>query len=619
LALGIAASLHSDFQSHQPGIAATKRSEDGMFPDLRLGARVAFKNFTLPKLILLAFLTTLLWGLSSNAQSNTQAGGADTANLTTKIDAIFANYDKPDSPGCAVGVIKDGKLIYARGYGMANLEHNIPNGPQIVYDIGSLSKQFTAASILLLAAQGKLSLDDDVRKYISELPAYQKPITIRQMLHHTSGLREYLGLFILAGHNYTSGSTTEDDAFRIIVRQKGLDFTPGDEFLYSNSGYFLSSIIVKRVSGKPLAEFAKEKIFDPLGMKSTLILDNRKRIVRRRATGYSAARGIFQIGMLTSSDSGQTGDGAVQTSIEDLLRWDQNFYEPKVGGQALVEQMQTAGALNNGQKMDYALALFVDEYKGLRRVWHEGADAGYNANLTRFPDQKFSVACLCNIENANSTQLALRVADLYLADQFKAGAAPAPGAATNTAPITLTEGELKPKIGLYRSPASGELRRITLRDGKLRVDFFGPNSFELTPLSAERFRVSQGGNLVTFERRPDGKFQLLLTRRGRYDQRVDIFEPIAAAAPKEGELVEYTGSYYSEELDTVYHLQVENGGLLFFRKNEQKRPLKPTFPDGFATTDNMQFEFKRDAQGKIVGFTLGMARLRNLSFARQNK
>ncbi len=590
-----------------------------MFQDLRDSLRILLKPaaFTLSERILFAFVLTVFLRAPAGvaAQSNAQAVSAGAASITAKVDALFASYDKPGSPGCALGVIKDGKLIYTRGYGMANLEHNIPNGPQIVYDIASMSKQFTAASILLLAAQGKLSLDDDVRKYIPELPVYQKPITIRHMLHHTSGLRDYVPLFTLAGVNFENTST-DDDALKMIVRQKGLDATPGAEWRYSNTGYFLLSIIVKRVSGKSLAEFAKEQIFGPLGMKSTIYLDDHKRIVPRRATGYAATRSGFQI---ERSSFEQTGDGAVQTSIEDLWRWDQNFYEPKIGGESLIEQMQTVGTLNNGQKLDYAFGLFVDEHKGLRRVWHEGAWLGYHVNLTRFPEQKFSVACLCNVENANSTQLALRVADLYLADQFKAGGALAAVDLTNPAPVTLTESELKPKVGLYRSPTSGELRRITLRDGKLRIDFFGPNSFELVPLSAERFRVSQGGNLVTFEQRPDGKFQLLLTRRGRYDRRAEIFEPIAAAAPKEGELAEYTGSYYSEEMDTVYHLQVENDGLLFFRKNGQKGPLQPTFRDGFATTDNMQFEFKRDAQGKITGFSLGWARLRNLNFTRQNK
>src|SRR5262245_58448851 len=328
-----------------------------------------------------------------------QDGVKDANRLNAKVDAIFAQYDKPDSPGCALGVIKDGKLVYARGYGMANLEHGVPNGPKLVYDIGSTSKQFAAASVLLLAQQGKLSLDDDARKHIPELPAYQKPITVRHLLHHTSGLRDYLTLFSLAGVNFDD-TTTEKDALDIIIRQKALNFTPGDEWLYSNSGYFLLSIIIKRASGKSFAEFAKENIFDPLGMKHTLILNDHKKIVPMRATGYSPnPHGGFQIEM---SNFEQTGDGAVQTSIEDLLLWDQNFYEPKVGGKAFLEQIQTVGALNNGEKLDYATGLIIGEYKGLRRVSHGGSWAGYRAELARFPEQKFLVACLCNLSRTNS-------------------------------------------------------------------------------------------------------------------------------------------------------------------------------------------------------------------------
>src|SRR5215813_10335805 len=358
-------------------------------------------------------IAALFIAISASAQD----GGKDANSLNAKVDAVFAQYEKADSPGCALGVIKDGKLLYSRGYGMANLEHNIPNGPKMAYDIGSTSKQFTAAGILLLAQQGKLSLDDDVRKHIPELPAYQKPITIRHLLHHTSGLRDYLTLFSLAGVNFDD-TTTEKDALDIIARQKGLNFTPGDEWLYSNSGYFLLSIVIKRASGKSFAEFAKENIFDPLGMKHTLILDNHKKIVPMRATGYSPnPHGGFQIEM---SNFEQTGDGAVQTTIEDLYLWDQNFYEPKVGGKALLEQMHAVGALNNGEKHDYGSGLFINEYKGLRRVSHGGSWAGYRAELARFPDQKFSVACLCNLGATNPSALAMKVADLYLAEPIKA-------------------------------------------------------------------------------------------------------------------------------------------------------------------------------------------------------
>jgi CubicO group peptidase (beta-lactamase class C family) len=252
------------------------------------------KNLRLSFAALVAsFFITLAFSLAAFAQD------------TTKVDAVFAAYDKPDSPGCALGVIQDGKLIYMRGYGRANLEHGIANGSQIVYDIGSTSKQFAAAAIVLLAQQGRLSLDDDVRKLIPELPAYQKPVTIRHMLNHTSGLRDYLTLFGLAGVDFDS-TTGDKEALQIIVRQKQLNFAPGEDWLYSNSGFFLLSQIVKRASGKTLAQFAKEHIFDPLGMKNTHFHDDHTMIVPQRATGYAPAQSGFQIAM---SNFEQTGGG----------------------------------------------------------------------------------------------------------------------------------------------------------------------------------------------------------------------------------------------------------------------------------------------------------------------
>src|SRR5262247_3685957 len=431
-------------------------------------------------------IAALFLALSASAQD----GGKDANNLNARVDAVFAQYEKADSPGCALGVIKDGKLLYARGYGMANLEHNIPNGPKLVYDTGSISKQFAAASIQLLVQQGKVSLDDDVRKHVPELPAYQKPITIRHLLHHTSGLRDYSGLFLLAGVNFDD-TATEKDALDIILRQKALNFTPGDEWLYSNSGYFLLSIIIKRASGKSFAEFAKENIFDPLGMKHTLILDNHKKIVPMRATGYSPnPRGGFQIEM---SNFEQTGDGAVQTSIEDLLLWDQNFYEPKVGGKAFLEQMQAVGSLNNGDKLDYASGLMIGEYKGLRRVSHGGGWAGYRSELARFPDQKFSVACLCNLSVTNPSMLAMRVADVYLSEEIKALElkkakeieAKTGGGLTGT--VVIAEEKLKDKAGIYRSLTNGELRRITLREGNLWIDDLTMLAASLKPVSETQF------------------------------------------------------------------------------------------------------------------------------------
>jgi CubicO group peptidase (beta-lactamase class C family) len=544
--------------------------------------------------------------------ASAQEGGRDANSLNAKVDAIFAQYDKPDSPGCALGVIKDGKLVYSRGYGMANLEHNIPNSPKLVYDIASTSKQFSAASILLLAGQGKLSLDDDARKYIPELPAYQKPITIRHLIHHTSGLRDYTSLFSMAGVNFDD-TTTEKDALDSIVRQKGLNFTPGDEWLYSNSGYFLLSIIIKRASGKSLAVFAKENIFDPLGMRHTLILDDHKKIVPMRATGYSPKpSGGFQIEM---SNFEQTGDGAVQTSIEDLLLWDQNFYEPKVGGKTFLEQMHAVGALNNGEKHRYASGLFIGEYKGLRRIDHGGSWAGYRSELARFPDQKFSVACLCNLTRVNPGALVSKVADIYLADLFKAADPPkamekAGGDSSDA--VIIAEEKLKEKVGVYRSLTNKEFRRVTLRDGKLWIDDLTMLRSTLKPISETRFIAGPDGSWVEFKS-AGGKTQLDLSRNNR---KPETFEQAEAFEPDAGRLNEFAGSYYSEELNTTYMMSVEEGKLFVIDRNGRKRPLTPTIRDSFAVIPGPQFDFSRDAAGKVSGFAVHAGRIRNVRFSK---
>jgi CubicO group peptidase (beta-lactamase class C family) len=541
---------------------------------------------------------------------------AQDATLTAKVDAVFANYDKPASPGCALGVIKDGKLVYARGYGMANLEHNIPNSPKLIYDLGSTSKQFTAASILLLQQQGKLALDDDVRKFIPELPVYQKPVTIRHLVHHTSGLRDYLVLFSLAGVSFDD-TTTEDDALKLIVKQKELNFAPGDEWLYSNSGYFLLSIIVKRASGKSLAEFAQENIFKPLGMKNTIFLDHHKRIVPGRATGYGVGRlGDFAF-RTEMSNFEQTGDGAVYTSVEDLLLWDQNFYEPKIGGAEFLKRMHEVGKLNNGEQLDYAAGLFIEEYKGLRKVSHGGAWAGYRSDLVRFPDQKLSVACLCNLGTANPSQFALQVAEIYLADQIKAVAAQPPTNKDAAAKpvIALAEDQLKDKTGLYLSRSSGELRRITLRDGKLRIDPFTPGSFELAPTDTNTFfNLAQPNVEVVFDLTNPSQKRLTLKRAGG---QIEVFEAVKATVPTKEQLAEYTGSYYSEELDTIYKLRLENDKLFVVTKTGPQRPLLPTFRDGFTLLAGTRFKFSRDAQGRVASFVVQAGRTRNLRFTKQ--
>ena len=340
------------------------------------------------------------------------------ANLSVeqRVDKIFAAYDNTRSPGCSLGVIQDGEFVLKRGYGMGNLEFGAPLSPESVFRIGSTSKQFTAASIVLLAEEGKLSLDDDVRQYIHELPEFDPPVTIRQLVHHTSGYRDYLTLMDLAGKR-DADYYTDEDLLEMLSRQRQLNFMPSSRYTYSNTGYWLLSQLVKRTSGLSLREFAAEKIFEPLGMENTHFHDDHTEIVPDRAYGYAPTEdGSYVISMTTLP---MIGDGGVFTTVEDLFHWDQNFYGPAIGGPEFLEQMLTRGVLNDGEVLDYAFGLGHGTYRGLKTVSHGGSFVGFRAEMVRFPDERFTVICLCNRGDANPTRLSYAVADVYLEEQLE--------------------------------------------------------------------------------------------------------------------------------------------------------------------------------------------------------
>jgi CubicO group peptidase (beta-lactamase class C family) len=388
--------------------------------------------------------------------------------MTKAVDEVFADLAKPGSPGCALAVAREGKILYEKGYGLANIEENVTITPQTVFDIGSTSKQFTAASILLLEKQGKLSVQDDIRKYVPEVPDYGHKITILHLLNHTSGLRDYLTLFELAGVN-TDNVTTDDDALAIIARQKALNFEPGSEWLYSNSGFFLLSVIVKRAGGKTLREYATENIFDPLQMKQTVFRNEHTQLVPNRALAYDPKDANTRY-TLDVSYFEQTGDGAVHTSVEDLLKWDENFYSGKVGDQDFLKKIQEPGKLNNGKALDYAKGLFVGKYRGLRFVDHGGSWGGYRAQLLRFPDQHFSVACLCNLATANPEKRTHEVADLFLAIEMKEPK-PAPDANRGTREkretLPVAAEKLSAYGGEFKSDELAATYSIGVKDGSL--------------------------------------------------------------------------------------------------------------------------------------------------------
>ena len=326
---------------------------------------------------------------------------------TSKIDQLFAEWDKPDSPGAALAVIKDGSIIYEHGYGLADLDRNIPITSESVFYLASVSKQFTAACIGLLVQRGIISLDDSIRKYLPEIPEYERAITIRHLIHHTSGLRGYFELLTLMGKSLEG--IGNEDVIEVLSRQRALNFKPGEEHLYSNSGYVVLAEIVKCASGKSLREFADANIFRPLGMQHTCFEDH-SMVVRNRVTSYSPKEGGGFHSHIKNFNV--VGDGGLLSTIDDLYLWDQNFYDNKLGDSGFVDQMLTRGKLNSGDELDYSFGLVHRIYRGSKTIGHAGGMLGFRTFIIRFPEQRFTVICLCNLGSIEPQQLAERVADL---------------------------------------------------------------------------------------------------------------------------------------------------------------------------------------------------------------
>lgn len=530
---------------------------------------------------------------------------------TAKVDELFAEWDKPNSPGCALAVVKDGQIIYKRGYGLANLELGVPITDQSVFYIGSVSKQFTAFCVALLAKEGKLSLDDDIRKHIPEMPDYGYPLTIRHLIHHTGGIRDFLELEDIAGID--SGSYHEQDVLELLARQKSLNFAPGEEYLYSNGGYFLLGIIVKRASGRSLREFAEEKIFRPLGMKNSRFHDDYRMLIKDRASGYFPAGKDRYQNFLTTFDC--VGSGGVFSSVEDLFLWDQNISHGRTGGKDLIELMHTQGRLNSGQQLDYAFALTLGTYKGLETVSHGGALGGYRSMLLRFPKQKFSVILLSNISSFNATKLALQVADIYLAQfiQEKAGAKPS----GQTKPFPLAEDKLKKKVGAFINRKTGDVGRIFLADGRLIIVAFG-SKFPLFAVSETEFRPVEAPAevIVRFEEQAEDKPILLhVIIEGRNPETYEAFQPVEPTLER---LKGYEGDYHSDELGVTFRLALREGKLQFIHRNAPAGALQPTLEDKFIL-GSWKLRFERKGDEERAGFTLDAGRVRNLLFEKKEK
>jgi CubicO group peptidase (beta-lactamase class C family) len=528
-----------------------------------------------------------------------------TGNLNddrqTAIDAVFAEWDRDDSPGCALGVVLDGELVYARGYGMSNLEHDIPIAPDSIFHVASISKQFTALSIALLDDEGLLSLDDDVRTHLPELPDYGPPITIRNFVHHTSGVRDMWDLLRLSGWRQDD-LINFDDLLDIVPRQKALNFQPGSEFLYSNAGYALLSVIVERVSGKTLRDFAHERIFRPLGMTRTHFHNDHMMVVKGRTQAYVPGKnGEFRISIPVFDVDGTT---SLFTNVEDLQRWEANFREHTVGSPEVHRLILTPGELNHGAPMGYAFGLTHRSYRGVGIVEHSGSDAGYRAHFIRVPEAQAAVLCLCNLSTMNPRRLAERVLDICLADRLE----PAPWEQTGS----VDAADLEQWAGIYRNRATGDLVRIASGDDGLETGFK-----EMTRL------VPTGENWLSVADDPLATFSLdtsngapVIERSLTYPTGTpQEFEIVPPVSPTPAQLKEYTGTFESEEVVAVYEIDVEADHLLLKRRRFNPRKLVPAGPDCFAT-DNLRLEFQRDERGTLTGFRASTMRVRGVTFQR---
>jgi CubicO group peptidase (beta-lactamase class C family) len=451
------------------------------------------RPMAVPIMVLVSLMTaSILLPTAARAQSPDSA----------RINAIFAEWDRPGSPGCAVSVLHGGQVFLSRGYGSANLDYDVPITPRTSFYLASVSKQFTAAAVALAAERGHLSLDDDVRHWFPELPDYGAAIRVRDMVHHTSGLRDYLGLMSLAGMPY-GNQWRNDDILSLIARQRELNFEPRAEYLYSNSGYFLLSELIGRATGLSLREFADRELFQPLGMHATWFHDDAGQVVRERAVAYGPdPDGGFRITHLFNFD--KVGSGGLYSSLEDLARWDANFYDSRIGGARYLETLHGRGILASGDTLDYAFGLRLDEYRGLPTVGHGGSMMGFRTAFVRFPAEGASVIILCNLGTIDPTELALRVADVVLDDRL--GPAPAVAAAVDgsdedglASPPRRPTGAPADYAGRYVSDELLATYELSAAEGVLTVTRPDGAVLELTPLGEDRFRVD-GGATIRFLR-----------------------------------------------------------------------------------------------------------------------
>ena len=552
-------------------------------------------------LIRLARFCALVYGVCATQPAFAQ-NEIPRDSAARAVDRLFASWTDSTTPGCAVGVSRNGQVLYERGYGMANLETRTPITPATVFNAASIAKQITAMSVMLLVRDGKLSLDDDVHKYIPELPDYGSRITIRNLLTHTSGLRDFFEMLILARGRFEEDRVTEADMLDIVTRQRSLNFRPGDEWLYSNTGYALLPIIIKRATGQSLVDFAATRIFAPLGMSSTRFRDDYTKLVPGRADGYGRRGNEWRSRTPNYDVYGSTN---LFTTVGDLLRWAANLDSPRVGDSAIVRAMSSSATLNNGDFTNYGLGLSLWNDRGTIVVEHEGGDPGFRSYLGRYPAFGLAVAVLCNAPS-EPVGLGHAIADIYL-NRPRSESNPPP-----IATITLPQEKLARRVGVYFQPRTLEVVEVSLRDGVLYTARQGGR--KLLPIDENRFLIN--GRMIEhdFGPSPQSGYTARALTPGQHPV---TFEWKAPAAVTASLLADYVGSYFSADLNSVYSVTATDSTLTLKTGTSNPLVARPVFADTFVI-GQLTLQFTRTNK-EVTGFQLSHPRARRLVFIRSSK
>ena len=548
------------------------------------------------------------------------AQGSLNPDQTKKIDQLFKQYNQPGSPGYALGIIKNNQLVYQKGYGYANLEYDIPMTDSAMFYIGSMAKQFTAAALLILEEAGKLDFEKEVRHYLPEFPQYKHPIKVSHLVHHISGIRETNSLQLFQGIQSGFEEVFDtDDLYQLVLNQKELNFKPGQQYRYSSGGYAVLAKIVEKISGKSFRQFAKERIFEPLQMHHTFVCDNHREVVKNRVVSY------WPVGKNKWERRSQIfdayGDGGVITCVKDLVKWDQAFYEDKLGVKNFAQKMYQKGKLNNSKSIFYARALDVFEHKGRQMIVHNGGMLGFRVDMGRFPEEKLTIIALANSAYSHPTGKIREIADILLpvANNNITKQSKVPAKAVKIA----NPSKLAAYEGYYWSHDMNGFRHIAYRDGKLYWDSGNPKQgVPLKPLGGWMFNLGDYDVSVTFQ----PKQQTMKVRYGGMNDQEYIFQKYDPTPPTAlAELRKYVGEYYSDELQTTYHFYIKEGKLYFRINRGKEQPLFPKTQTSRVVWNSKQMvwigfgeiKFDVNKKGAVKGLAIGDSRVKGVYFKKQ--